>query len=317
MAVVTVTGPPGCRVDEAARAIASRLEYEFVSEGALREMIAAAYGSETSVPARAMPAALGDLLAHLAGRHHLVVQWDGVETLMSDFPGSLRVGVCGGTRFRDGALMLDHRLDRNAARRLRGQLDHEQHAQRRRHFLRAESKPPDFDLVCNAEAMDCAEIADVVERVVTVRGLTALGTLPSATQAEIEFRARLALSRHGIAPAGRPSLGRKPFANRSEQVFANLLDFYRIPWEYEPRTFVLRKDEKGQPAESFTPDFYLPEFDQFIELTTMKQSLVTKKNRKVRLLRERYPRINIRIFYQKDFHDLVFKHGFASPAAMA
>ena len=63
--------------------------------------------------------------------------------------------------------------------------------------------------------------------------------------------------------------------------------------------------------ESFTPDFYLPEFDLYVELTTMKQSLVTKKNRKVRLLRELYPHFNIQVFYQKDFENLIFKYGLA------
>ena len=63
--------------------------------------------------------------------------------------------------------------------------------------------------------------------------------------------------------------------------------------------------------ESFTPDFYLSELDLYVELTTMKQSLVTRKNRKVRLLRELYPHINIQVFYQKDFENLIFKYGLA------
>ena len=99
------------------------------------------------------------------------------------------------------------------------------------------------------------------------------------------------------------------FAHASEEMFANLLDFYRIQWEYEPRSFPLQWDKDGHVTEAFTPDFYLPEFDLYVELTTMKQSLVTKKNRKVKLLRAIYPHINIQVFYQKDFQDLVFKYG--------
>ena len=125
------------------------------------------------------------------------------------------------------------------------------------------------------------------------------------------------LSRHGIAPAGRPSLRKKSFANRSEEIFANLLDFYRIAWEYEPRSFPIQWGKDGRVLEAFTPDFYLSEFDMFVELTTMKQAHVTKKNRKVKLLRQLYPHVNIQIFYQRDFQNLVFKFGLAPAGAIA
>ena len=87
------------------------------------------------------------------------------------------------------------------------------------------------------------------------------------------------------------------------------MDFYRIKWLYEPRTFPIEWDENRSVMKSFTPDFYLPDLDLFIELTTMKQSLVTKKNRKVRLLRELYPEVNIKILYERDYKNLIFKYG--------
>lgn len=99
------------------------------------------------------------------------------------------------------------------------------------------------------------------------------------------------------------------FAHPSEEEFAHILDFYQIKWEYEPRTFPIKWDETGSVVESFTPDFYLRELDLFIELTTMKQSLVTKKNRKVRLLKGLYPDINIKLFYGKDYKQLLQKYG--------
>lgn len=99
------------------------------------------------------------------------------------------------------------------------------------------------------------------------------------------------------------------FAHASEKVCAEILDFYDITWLYEPKTFPLRWDKKGNIIQSFTPDFYLPELDLYIELTTMSQKLVTKKNRKVRQLREIYPEVNIKIFYQKDFRNLLLKYG--------
>lgn len=99
------------------------------------------------------------------------------------------------------------------------------------------------------------------------------------------------------------------FAHASEAEFARILDFYGIRWEYEPRTFPLRWDDQGRILESFSPDFYLPDLDLFIELTTLKQSLVTKKNRKVRRLRELYPDVHIKIFYGRDFRQLALKYG--------
>lgn len=99
------------------------------------------------------------------------------------------------------------------------------------------------------------------------------------------------------------------FAHPSEKVCAEILDYYGVEWEYEPVTFPISWDEEGNVTESFTPDFYLPEFDLYIELTTMNQRLVTRKNRKVRKLKELYPHINIKVFYQKDFKKLLLKYG--------
>lgn len=98
------------------------------------------------------------------------------------------------------------------------------------------------------------------------------------------------------------------FANRSEEECARILDYYRIPWMYEPRTFVLKRDAKGNVVEAFTPDFYLPEQDLFIEVTTMKQAHVTKKNMKIRKIKELFPEVNIKLFYKKDFLKLAQKY---------
>jgi hypothetical protein len=97
------------------------------------------------------------------------------------------------------------------------------------------------------------------------------------------------------------------FAHSSEEEFARILDFYHIAWQYEPRTFAIEWDSEGSVVGSFTPDFYLPEHDLYIELTTLKQSLVTKKNRKVRLLKELHPGVNIKILYASDYRKLVEK----------
>src|SRR6188472_2774092 len=94
------------------------------------------------------------------------------------------------------------------------------------------------------------------------------------------------------------------FVNPAELECAKVLDYYGVPWEYEPRTFVLEQDEDGRVLEAFTPDFYLPEQDLYLEITVMKQALVTRKNRKLRKLRERYPDVKVKLFYRRDFERL-------------
>jgi hypothetical protein len=98
------------------------------------------------------------------------------------------------------------------------------------------------------------------------------------------------------------------FQNEAELEYAKILDYYAIPWQYEPRTFVLERDETGRIAEAFTPDFYLPEQDLYLEVTVMKQSLVTRKNRKLRKLRERYPDVNVKLFYKRDIARLARRY---------
>lgn len=89
-----------------------------------------------------------------------------------------------------------------------------------------------------------------------------------------------------------------------------MLDYYGVPWHYEPRTFVLDRDEDGRVVEAFTPDFYLPEQDLYVEITVMKQSLVTRKNRKLRKLRERYPDVRVKLFYRRDIERLGQRYRF-------
>ncbi len=99
------------------------------------------------------------------------------------------------------------------------------------------------------------------------------------------------------------------FAHASEAELARILDFYDVRWEYEPHVFPILWNLDGSVAESFSPDFYLPDFDTYLELTTLRQPLVRKKNRKLRRLRELYPDIGIKLFYARDFRALMLKYG--------
>jgi hypoxanthine phosphoribosyltransferase len=125
--------------------------------------------------------------------------------------------------------------------------------------------------------------------------------------------ARVGRTRH---PACVPA-GQVRFAHPSERLFAALLDLSGERWQYEPVEFPLEWDGRGSPVSGFRPDFYLPARGVFIELTTADQRLVTRKNRKVRRMRELYPEVPIRVVYQRDFMSLLSSHGLGFATAGA
>ena len=100
-----------------------------------------------------------------------------------------------------------------------------------------------------------------------------------------------------------------PFAHASEAEMSRILDFYAVRWEYEPDTFPILWNLDGDVIESFSPDFWLPDLDLYLEMTTLRQKLVRKKNRKLRRIRELYPDIRVKLFYARDFRALMLKFG--------
>lgn len=99
------------------------------------------------------------------------------------------------------------------------------------------------------------------------------------------------------------------FSHVAEEMFARILDFYGVIWQYEPRTFELEWNEKGQVKLAFAPDFYLPDQDLFVELTTLRPQLATIKNKKLRLMNELYPDVKIKLMKRRDIRDLLIKYG--------
>ncbi len=314
MALIAISGHPGCRYEEVARIVALRLGFELVTQSRLRQLAGEEFGPATPIPDKAYSSLATSILARLATEHHIVFCALGGELDTRHFPGTLRVHIVAPENARIGNLMLDGRLDRPAARRLLLELEAADRADRKAKFGRSRTTAELFDLVCNAEALGAEQIAELIATAAAGTALASRGLLSPAAEAQLQFQMRLKLARYGIVPPDKITLRKKIFAHASEEIFANLLDFYRIAWEYEPRSFPIQYDPEGHPQEFFTPDFYLPEFDLYVELTTMKQAHVTRKNRKVRLLRELYPHINIQVFYQKDFENLIFKYGLAGTA---
>jgi hypothetical protein len=98
------------------------------------------------------------------------------------------------------------------------------------------------------------------------------------------------------------------FAHRSEEEFANLFDFFQVDWHYEPRSFPIVWDQHGNVVESFTPDFYLPDFDLYVEVTTAAARFRTRKNRKLRLLQASHPQLRVKLFGKRDVQAVLGKY---------
>jgi hypothetical protein len=304
MALLTISGDPASRWEEVAHAAAQLMTFELVTESRLAQWMTEEFG-DAEIPEKAWKPAAISILTRMATEHHLVIALSGAESLFNTLPMLLRAGITAPEARRAGNVMVDQRLERPAALKTLDALDLEAKRLRKSRFGRTVKS---FDVVLNMEFMDAPQAAEILRAACCARHLIEYGLLSGAAEAQMQFQTRLQLAQHGITPAGEARLKRVAFGHPSEQAFANLLDFYRIEWEYEPRSFPLQWDKDGKVMEAFTPDFYLPEIDLYVELTTMKQALVTKKNRKIKLLRAIYPHINIQIFYQKDLQDLVFKY---------
>src|ERR1700722_2445183 len=304
MAVLTISGDPASRWEEVAHASSQLLSFELVTESRLASWIAEEFGDEKS-PEKAWNPAAVSILTRMATEHHIVIALTGAESLFNALPMLLRAGIVAPEARRAGNVMVDQRLERPAALKTLAGLDTEAKRLRKSRVGRSVKT---LDLVLNMEFMDATQAAEILRAACCARHLIEYGLLSGAAEAQMQFQTRLQLAQHDIVPAGQANLKRVAFGHPSEQIFANLLNFYRIEWEYEPRSFPLQWDKDGKVIEAFTPDFYLPQIDLYVELTTMKQALVTKKNRKIKLLRAIYPHVNIQIFYQKDLQDLVFKH---------
>ena len=316
MAILTVSASAGLRVEEIAREVASRLNFELVTQSRVDSLYETEFDGSSGIPTRGYADVVTSMLARLACKHHIVFCGWGGEYLFRNFPGVFRVKIVAPRGVRAGMLMVERGLQRADSVAALYELEREQSAWLRSLFKRGRFSAAYPDLTLNAERWDGSLLAGAVVSAARSLGIDQADLLSPTAERQIQFEVRLRLARLGVPAPGAVSLPARQFAHLSEEIFANLLDFYRIPWEYEPRTFPILWDEQGRVLESFTPDFYLPEFDLYVELTTMKQSLVTKKNRKIKRLRQLYPEVNVQVFYQKDFENLIFKYGLEKTAEM-
>jgi cytidylate kinase len=319
LAIITVSYQHGTRGEQLAAELAGRLGFALVKPDDVDEIIRNRYQMDYSLTGeisqtpngqdsgKLFASLISAILTDMAVLRDLVVLECGGQFVFRAFPNALHIRIVAARDIRAHNLMQDRNLSFEQA--LKEMDDRQRRVLRflRYSFRRPHDTPERYDLILNAGRFEVAQMIELTVSAAREKKLADFGMVSNeiAERARMRNQIRLVRSLTQLSIEQNQSL--MQFAHPSEMMFARLLDFYGIRWQYEPRTFPLSYDENGNITEAFSPDFFLPDSDLFVELTTMKQSLVTKKNRKVRRLKELYPEIKIRLLYQKDFEDLLFK----------
>lgn len=213
----------------------------------------------------------------------------GAQIIFSNHTDAVNIRIIASDEIRVNRLMEIYKLDRQDAEKLLDLSDRRHRRYISTVFGKDWSDSSLYHFVVNTDKMTSEEAAEML-------------------YAMMESHMKLKADSHLNAcklNAGESSLKPKPFKHPTEEEFAKILDMYNIQWEYEPRTFPIEWDAEGNIKMAFTPDFYLPRFDTYIELTTMEQKYVTIKNRKVRLLKEMYPGTKVKIVFKNDYNSLL------------
>src|SRR5438270_4220201 len=195
MALIAVSGHPGCRYEEVARITAQRLQFELLTQARIQYLTGEEFGPQTAIPDKAYASLVTAVLARLATEHHIVYCALGGELQARHFPGMLRVHVVAPENVRIGNLMLDCHLERAAARQLLQELEAADRADRKAKFGKTKATAELFDVVLNAESLTSEQMAELIQTGVRAAGLEERGYLSQAAEAQLQFQMRLKLSR--------------------------------------------------------------------------------------------------------------------------
>lgn len=320
MAIITVSCQHGTRGELLASELAQRLRFSLVTPEKVDEIIRGRYQLDYSLTgdiaqtprengsSKLFANLISAILTDMAVLEDMIVFECGGQFVFRAFPNAMHVRMVAAKDIRVHTLMEDRGISFGQA--LKDIDDHYRRTVRFLHstFRRPVETPERYDLILNTGCFDMNQCVEMAMFAAREKKLADFGMVSTETAERARLRNQIRLMRSLTKLTIEQDQSLNQFAHPSELMFARLLDFYGIKWLYEPRTFPLSYDEKGNISEAFAPDFYLPDSDLYVELTTMKQSLVTKKNRKVRRLLELYPDVKIRLLYQKDFEDLLFKY---------
>ena len=330
MAIITISRLTGSGGREIATATAKALNFQFIDRDGMDVVIDQQFPVRTEQLSRikkdrrVYQEMVRSAIAEVAAAHNVVVLGSGAQFLFARVAASLHVQIVAPLPYRIARVMRLGNVDRPEAEKIIEERDREKETFIRTLYGKDWRDPSYYDLVLNIDYFSNEIAAEIIVKAAQAKGIEATAVeLPARLREEI-LTTKLDVAQMADTEEDRaspvaavaekqPLEDRLPeFAHPSEREFARVMDFYRIRWEYEPRTFPIEWDENQNVVKAFTPDFYLPDLDLFIELTTMKQSLVTKKNRKVRLLKELYPEVNIKILYERDYKNLIWKYGLSN-----
>jgi cytidylate kinase len=316
MAIITISRLTGSGGREIATATAAALKFQFIDRAAMDGVIDQRFPVPTEELSRikkdhrVYDEMVRSAIAEVVTAQNLVILGLGAQFLLARVAASLHVQIVAPLLYRIARVMRLGGVDRAAAEKIIEERDREKETSIRTLYAKDWRDPAHYDLVLNIDHFSNEVAVEIIIKAAQAKGIEA-----TAVELPARLREEILTTKLDVAQMVdfQPSESRLPeFAHPSEREFARVMDFYRIRWQYEPRTFPIEWDEQNNVVKAFTPDFYLPDLDLYIELTTMKQSLVTKKNRKVRLLRELYPEVNIKILYERDYKNLIWKYGLAN-----
>jgi cytidylate kinase len=314
MAIITISRLTGSGGREIATATAEALNFQLIDRGTMDAVIDQQFPVRTEQLSRikkdrrVYDEMMRSAIAEVAAAHNVIILGSGAQFLFARVTSSLHVQIVAPLPYRIARVMRTASVDRDEAERIIAERDRDKETFIRTLYGKEWRDPAHYDLVLNIDRLANEVAVDIIVRAAQSKGIEARPVeLPAQLREDI-LTAKLDVAQ--MADLVETPEDKLPeFAHPSEQEFARVMDFYRIRWQYEPKTFPIEWDEHHNVVKAFTPDFYLPDLDLFIELTTMKQSLVTKKNRKVRRLRELYPEVNIKILYERDYRNLIWKYG--------
>ena len=218
----------------------------------------------------------------------LIILGMGGSVLLSGFPGALHVRVTASETTRLNTIARKYHITTDEASEVLTIADRKHRKFVRTVYGKDITSPEQFDLILNTDRLSVDECVDAVVELARKHDLRVRLSESNENSGTIDHQTR-----------------NTAFKNETEEEFARILSMYNIEWLYEPKTFPVEWDAEGNVTMAISPDFYLPRFNLYLELTTMDQRYVTKKNKKMRLVKELYPGTNIRIVYKKDFNELV------------
>lgn len=303
MSIITISRQIGSLGDEIAVALSSKLSWDLITRSDLIDRFfaditndrqkhllneSAKFYLSASESGLSYKDLLEQALFDLAGAQPLILVGFGSQVIFEDDPEAIHIRIIAPETTRITRIRKKYRVSDTEAERILSTAD-----RKHKRFVSAVlgqdlTDPSHYHLTINTAELSVDECVTAI----------------LALEQEHSLRARLMKENENQETMNHQS-EIPVFKNDSESEFAHILDMYQIDWKYEPKTFPVEWDAEGNVTLAFSPDFYLPAFDTYLELTTMNQKYVTEKNRKLKKVREQYPGTNIRIVYKKDFISLI------------